>query len=90
MGGDHVVGLQEGLLGRLPVGGQFLLDVRHDVAVGEAPWPLEVIGQDAELVGERRRVAIEVDEDEARRNGRRRPSEATGQPSIQRSMFWWK
>ena len=72
---DHVVGLHERLLGDLPVAVHHLGDVRLLVSVLQRPT-LEMGAEITQVILERRRVEIHVDEDEATP----RADEHLGQP----------
>lgn len=63
VGGDHMEGLDERVLGHLPVAGQHLRDVQRLVAVLQRPDVVLVEGAAIALEG--LRVRVHVDEDEA-------------------------
>jgi hypothetical protein len=59
-----VIGLEKGFLCRLPVGRQLLLHMQRDPPIRQIPAPGEMLGKRAELVFQRARIGIKVDEDE--------------------------
>ena len=64
VGGQHMVGLHEALHAHLPIAAQFLVHVQGDIAVAEVPGA-EVLRQHLQVVRQRFRLGVQIDENEA-------------------------